>query len=113
LQQITFRQGPVWDTLPSVITRPDSSAATRRLSDLRRSQPGDATLRNLLGILNAKLELCANLPVFEWEASSEGWTERAAAFRLLADAEQRSCSDVIEQLQAHLEQRAATLGSPA
>jgi len=96
-----------------VISRTDSSEATRRLSDLRRAQPGDATLRNLLGVLNAKLELCANLPVFEWEASSEGWSERADAFRDLADAERRSCADVLEQLRAHIEQRAATLGSAA
>lgn len=97
----------------SVISRTDSSDATRRLSDLRRAQPGDATLRNLLGILNVKLELCANLPVFEWEASSEGWPERATAFRDLAEAERRSCSDVIDQLRAHLEQRATMLGSVA
>ena len=99
--------------LTSVIRRTDSSDATRRLSDLRRAQPGDATLRNLLGILNVKLELCANLSVFEWEASSEGWTERATALRELADAERQSCAEVLEQLHAHLEQRAATLGSVA
>ena len=93
--------------------RAQPGEATRSLSDLRRAQPGDATLRNLLGILNAKLELCATLPVFEWEAGSEGWTERAAAFRDLADAERQSCSDVREQLRAHLEQRAATLGASA
>ena len=97
----------------SVISRADPSDATRRLSDLSRAQPGDATLRNLLGILNAKLELCANLPVFEWEASSEGWTERATALRDLAEAERQSCSDVLDQLRAHLEQRATVLGSVA
>jgi hypothetical protein len=97
----------------SVISRTDSSDATRRLSDLRRAQPGDATLRNLLGILNAKLELCANLPVFEWEASSEGWPERASALRELAEAERRSCSAVLDELRAHLEQRAALPGRVA
>jgi hypothetical protein len=96
-----------------VISPTDSREATRRLGDLRRAQPGDVTLRNLLGVLNAKLELCASLPVFEWEAGNEGWTERAAAFRDLADAERRSCSVVLEQLRTHLEQRAATRGGPS
>jgi hypothetical protein len=93
-----------------VISRTDPSGATRALSDLRRSQPTDATLKNLLGVLNAKLELCASLPVFEWEASREGFTERAAAFRELAEAERLSCSVVLDQLQDHLEHRATTQG---
>ena len=97
----------------SVTSRTDSSPATRSLSDLRQAQPGDATLRNLLGILNMKLELCANLPIFEWEAGSEGWTERATAFRDLAEAERSSCSQVLEQLRLHLEQRSSNLGCTA
>lgn len=88
-------------------SRPDSSPATRSLSDLRQAQPGDATLRNLLGILSIKLDLCANLPIFEWEASSEGWTERAAALRDLAEAERGSCTEMLEQLRLHLEQRSS------
>jgi len=90
-----------------VISQPDQSVATRRLSDLRRAQPADATLKNLLGVLSAKLELCASLPVFEWEAGSEGYEDCAIAFRSLAEAERRSCTDVIERLREHLENRAA------
>ena len=90
-----------------MIGRTDSSEATRRLGDLRRTQPADATLKNLLGVLSAKLELCATLPVFEWEAGREGHAESATAFRDLAEAERLSCCDVIEQLQAFLERRAA------
>jgi hypothetical protein len=89
-----------------VISRTDPSEATRRLTDLRRAQPADATLKNLLGVLNAKLELCASLPVYEWEAGTEGYEECAAAFRHLAEAERRSCSDVIDRLREHLELRA-------
>ena len=99
--------------MASVTTRTDSSAAIRSLSDLRRAQPGDETLRNLLGVASAKLELCAKLPVFEWEAGSEGWPERAVAFRELAEAERQSCAQVLEQLRAHLDQRAAVCGSAA
>jgi hypothetical protein len=90
-----------------VISRTNGSEATRRLTDLRRAQPTDATLRNLLGVLTVKLELCASLPVYEWEAGSEGHEDCAAAFRTLADAERRSCNEVLERLRTHLEDRAA------
>jgi hypothetical protein len=72
------------------------------IADLRRGQP-DATLKNLLRILNAKLDLCASLPVFEWEARDEGHEECAAAIRRLADAERRLCADVMLRLQYHLD----------
>jgi hypothetical protein len=93
------------------VIRPDTTEATRRLSDLRRAQPGDATLRNLLSVLNSKMELCASLPVFEWEAGSEGWPDRAEAFRDLAESERQSCADLLEELRLHLEQRTALEGS--
>jgi hypothetical protein len=88
----------------------DPSQATKRLTDLRRAQPADATLKNLLGVLSAKLELCASLPVYEWEAVSEGYDACARAFRELAEAERRSCSEVIDRLREHLVQRADTQG---
>ena len=69
----TFHRRRPQARLIRVISRTDPSDATRRLSDLRRAQPADATLKNLLGVLNAKLELCASLPVFEWEAGTEGY----------------------------------------
>jgi hypothetical protein len=93
-----------------VISRTDPSEPTRRLTDLRRAQPADATLKNLLGVLSAKLELCASLPVYEWEAGSEGFEECASAFRRLAEAERLACSDVIDRLRDHLEQRARMQG---
>ena len=52
---------------------------------LRRAQHADATLKNLLGVLSAKLDLCASLPVFEFEADTEGYPEGAAAFHDLAE----------------------------
>ena len=93
-----------------MISRTDPSEATRRLTDLRRAQPADATLKNLLGVLSAKLELCASLPVYEWEAGNEGHHECATAFRDLAEAERRLCTEVLDHLRKHLEQRASTQG---
>jgi hypothetical protein len=93
-----------------VVGRSESPEATRRLGDLRRAQHADATLRNLLGVLSAKLELCATLPVYEWEAGSEGYEECAVAFRDLAVAERRSCSDMLDRLREHLDIRAARQG---
>ena len=82
-------------------------------ADLRRDQPADTTLRNLLGVLSAKLELCASLPVYEWEAGTEGHTSCALAFRHLAEMERRTCNDVLEQLRLHLDRRSTAEGDAA
>jgi hypothetical protein len=86
-----------------VISRTTGTDAARRLADLQRAQPADATLKNLLGCLNAKLDLCARLPVFEWEAGNEGYESSAEAFRRLAEAERRSCAEILDCLREHLE----------
>ena len=90
-----------------MIGRPDESDTIRRITDLRKSQPADSTLKNLVGVLTIKLDLCSRLPVFEWEADNEGHDSCARAFRALADAERRSCGEVLDSLRDHLEQRAA------
>ena len=77
--------------------------ASRRIGELRRMQPADATMKNLLALLTAKLELCEGLPVWEWEAGHEGHREQAAGFRTLADAERRSAVDIMDRLREHLE----------
>lgn len=84
----------------------ESDDALRGLNSLRRAQTDDPTLKNLLGILTAKLELCSRLPVFEYEAAHEGDAQCAATFRRLADEERRSSSYVLDCLQKHLERRA-------
>jgi hypothetical protein len=94
-----------------VIGRTDDTDAMRRLADLQRAQVADATLRNLLGYVNAKLELCSRLPVFEWEAGNEGHEASAIAIRRLAEAERRSCADVLDCLQEHLERRTSEKGT--
>jgi hypothetical protein len=90
------------------VLQPDDSATTRRLSDLRRAQPADTTLQNLIGLLSAKLELCARLPVFEYEAGSDGHAACAAAFRNLAEIERRSFNDLLACLREHLDERLNT-----
>jgi hypothetical protein len=79
---------------------------SRRIGELRRMQPADATMKNLLALLTAKLELCEGLPVWEWEARNEGHREHAAGFRALAADERRSCIDIMEWLREHLERTA-------
>jgi hypothetical protein len=93
-----------------VIGRSQESDAALRLSNLRRAQADDPTLKNLLGILTTKLELCSRLPVLEWEAAHAGDANCAATFRRLAEEERRSCSYVVECLQQHLERRASLAG---
>jgi hypothetical protein len=82
---------------------PNDSPAARSLQDLRRAQPADATLQNLLGVLSAKLELCARLPIFEYEASAEDHDDCADAFRVLADRERASFNALLDCLRRYLQ----------
>ena len=79
------------------------TSTTQRLAELRSAQPCDTTLQNLLNILTAKLELSARLPVFEYEADSEGFPEAASFISALASAERESVHDVIRSLRQHLD----------
>jgi hypothetical protein len=74
-----------------------------RLSDLARVHPADRTLQNLLGTLSAKLELCSRLPIFEYEANSEGHNACAAAFQDLAANERQTFNDLLVCLRNHLD----------
>ena len=78
---------------------------TRSLSDLRRVHPTDSTLQNLLTLLKAELDLCARLPVFEYEAATEGHDECAGVLRRVADAERANVEELLAALQRHLERR--------
>jgi hypothetical protein len=87
----------------------NTSPTGRRLSDLARVHPADRTLQNLLGTLSAKLELCSRLPIFEYEASSEGHTVCATAFQDLAALERQSFNELLLCLRQHLD---ATVPDP-
>ena len=84
-------------------------STTQRLAELRSAQPCDTTLQNLLSILNAKLDLSARLPVFEYEADSEGFQEAASFMSALASAERESVHDVLRSLRMHLDTHERTL----
>jgi hypothetical protein len=88
---------------------PSRGSAVHSLADLRRAQPADSALRNLLGVLSAKLELFASLPVFEYEASVEGNEAFAAAFRRLAERERQSFDELIACLRTHLNETATAV----
>src|SRR3954454_20965859 len=88
---------------------PSRGSAVHSLADLRRAQPADGALRNLLGVLSAKLELFASLPVFEYEASVEGNEAFAAAFRQLAERERQSFDELIACLRTHLTEPATAV----
>jgi hypothetical protein len=85
----------------------DDSNAVRRLSELRATMPADHTLQNLLGLLNAKLELCSKLPIYEYEAASAGHDHCVAAFQRLADRERASFDEILATLRVHLDATAA------
>ena len=79
--------------------------ASRRLSDVSRSQPGDVTLQNLLGVVTSKLDSCRRLPIFAFEAGNEGHPLSAQAFRDLADAERAALDELLAHLARHLAER--------
>jgi hypothetical protein len=90
----------------------ERSAATRerertdrfqRFGVLRRAQPADATMKNLLELLTVKLELCERLPVWEWEAGDEGNETCAATFHAVLETERRTCDEVLSSLRAHID----------
>ena len=91
----------------SPVLSADDSSAARRLSELRRAQPGDPTLQNLLGVLTTKLELCARLPVFEYEAGSQGHDHCVRAFRRLAELERQSFNEILACLRRHIDEAPA------
>jgi hypothetical protein len=69
--------------------QPPPDADHRRLTDLRRAQPADATMQNLL---------CGQLVIYEYEAGSEGHEASAAAFRELAEVERASYDALLKCL---------------
>lgn len=79
----------------------------RRLTDLRRAQPADATMQNLLQVISGKIELCGQLVIYEYEASSEGHTEAAATFRELGEVERSSYESLVKCLTDLLAERPA------
>ena len=80
----------------------DPTDATVRLSDLRRAKAADVSLENLLTAVTGKLQTCARLAVFEYEAGSEGHAELALAFHNLAVAERESVRVLLDHLRRHL-----------
>ena len=87
-----------------MVSQPSSQG--RRLSDLARVHPADRTLQNLLGTLSAKLDMCSRLPVYEYEAASEGHEASAMAFRELAEVERRTFNNLLACLRVHLDEAA-------
>jgi len=81
------------------------------LAGLRNAQPCDTTLQNLLTVLNAKLDLSARLPVFEYEADSEGFPEAASYLSALASAEREAVHDIVRTLRLHLERTSGRFAS--
>ena len=90
---------------------PDDPVTLRRLSDLRRAQPTDETLKGLLGTLSTKLELCGRLPFLAYQAEQEGFPHAANAFRNLAISERRSLDELLASLRVHLDHTREPVGT--
>jgi hypothetical protein len=80
----------------------DASDAALRLSNLRRAQAADVSLENLLTAITSKIQDCARLAVFEYEAGNAGHPDLALAFRDLGDVERESFKTLLDHLRRHL-----------
>ena len=81
-----------------------------RLGELRATQPADATLRNLISVLQTKLETSARLPVLVFEAETAGDHECAELFRSLVVSERQQIAALLEGLRTRID---AALNAPA
>ena len=97
----------------SVATDPRETLTARRLNELRRAHPADATLQNLLTALGAKLDFCARLPVYEYEAATEGHEDCARAFEVLAHAERAHVGELLNILRTHLDHSLTRTAAPS
>jgi hypothetical protein len=79
------------------------ASGSERLNELRRAHPYDAVLHNLLAVLTTKLDLCARLPIYEFEANNEGFADTASLFNALASAEHENVRELVESLRVHLD----------
>jgi hypothetical protein len=102
--KITFSARRLAARVLVVVTDSSAPRPSRRLSDLTAAHPADRTLENLLRTLTAKLDLCARLPVFEYEADAEGHHASAEAFERLAISERRSFDELLRNLRNHLDE---------
>jgi hypothetical protein len=80
----------------------ETREASLRLTDLRRAHAADATLENLLNAVTGKIQSCARLAVFEYEAGTEGHDGLALAFRELGEIERESFKTLLAHLRRHL-----------
>jgi hypothetical protein len=87
------------------------SSTAQRLADLRAAHTHDVTLQNLLAIVSAKLDLSARLPIFEYEADSDGFSDTASFLAALASAERESLQEILVSLRHHMD-RTATRFTP-
>jgi rubrerythrin len=94
-----------------VESAPRETITARRLNELRRAHPADATLQNLLVVLGSKLDISARLPVFEYEAATEGHEDCARAFEVLAHAERAHVNELLKVLRAHLDRSLARVAA--
>jgi hypothetical protein len=85
---------------------PHSGSASGRLSDLTAAVPADRTLQNLLGLVSSKLDVCSRLPIFEYEAQTEGHVSSATVFHEIAEQERRSFANLLACLRLHLDETA-------
>jgi rubrerythrin len=70
----------------------------RSLSQIQQEQEGRRTLRNMAGVLQAKLELLTLYGAYEYDAGEEQMEECAQLFRELAQSERAEVDQLLAVL---------------
>jgi hypothetical protein len=89
------------------------TSQSERLHELRSAHACDATLQNLIAVLATRLDLCAKLAIYEYEADNEGFADSASFFSAVASAERESVRELVQSLRHHLDQSSAAVPPPA
>ena len=70
----------------------------RSIAEIRADASGQATLRNLMSVLDTKLTLASRLGVYEFEAANEGLMDCSEAFRRLGGSERQQIDQLLDLL---------------
>jgi hypothetical protein len=89
------------------------TSGSERLAELRSAHACNATLQNLIAVLATRLDLCAKLAIYEFEADNEGFANSASFFSAVASAERESVRELVEALRVHLDQANGAVPTPA
>ncbi len=78
---------------------------SRTLQEIQKDEPESRVLRDLVSVLQAKLELRSRYSLLEYDAAEEGRTDWSELFRSLSHSERAQIDSLCAVLASHLAAR--------